>query len=87
MSKMKHMPRVNSSRGAWHFDYVSTGDVYGLAIAIPVLAITAVSLRFFVRNRRKVGIRMDDWLLLPALLFYIGVCIVFIIGESPSESE
>ena len=56
-------------------------SLIGTAIALPVLSIIAVLLRFFVRLRMKrsyVGI--DDWLILLSLILVCGQCVLQILG-------
>lgn len=50
-----------------------------MSCILPVLSIAAVGLRFWVRNRQKPELKLDDWLMLPALGFFIGMCICAIL--------
>lgn len=42
-------------------------NMYGLGVAMPLLATAAVALRFQVRLKRKVGLWADDWTIVVAL--------------------
>lgn len=39
-----------------------------MSCVLPVLSIAAVGLRFWVRGRQKSQLKLDDWLMLPALV-------------------
>ena len=43
----------------------------GVGVAMPVLGIAAVALRFYTRRVMKNELLTDDWLLIPAL---VGLC-------------
>ena len=44
------------------------GDVLAVAVALAVVCVLVVSLRFHVRQTRGLGLEIDDWLCLPALV-------------------
>jgi len=44
-------------------------------VILPVLATSAVALRFIARKKQKVPLQGDDWFILAALLLAVGVCI------------
>ena len=56
-------------------------SLIGTAIALPLLAILAVILRFYARlHLRKSRIEIDDWLALLAVVFVCGHGVVQIAG-------
>lgn len=40
----------------------------GLAITFPILAVLAAMARLWARNRKKMKLWWDDWLILPGLV-------------------
>ena len=48
--------------------FVYVGEVLAAAIVLPVVAIIAVGLRFWLRSSGKAGIGLDDWITLAALV-------------------
>ena len=48
--------------------YVNEASVIATSVIFIVLGTVAVSLRFFVRRGRKVGLGTDDWLIAAALV-------------------
>ena len=44
------------------------GSVLGLAVALAVVCVLAVALRFHVRRARHLDYSLDDWLCVPALV-------------------
>lgn len=46
--------------------YQRPGPVEAAAIALPLLDIICVLLRFQARRTQKQGLKWDDWLLIPA---------------------
>lgn len=54
------------------------GTTLAVAIAFIVLEITIVALRFIVRYLSKVRTGLDDALIIPALVFCVGVCVLAI---------
>lgn len=48
--------------------------VFGLAIAFIVVEIACVTLRFLARRIGKVPWGADDFLIIPGLIFCLGVC-------------
>ena len=50
------------------FPYVSPGQMYAATTVLPVLGIALVALRMQRRVVTKAGLRIDDWLLLAALV-------------------
>lgn len=59
--------------------YQTPGHVMAAGIALSLLDISVVALRFMARRKGKQPLRIDDWLLLPATLLTAGVgaCLVF----------
>jgi len=48
--------------------YATPAAVVVISLLFPILGTIAVSLRFYTRTKAKIGIRIDDWLILPALV-------------------
>lgn len=48
--------------------YVNAGSVIAIGVLFPLLGIAAVGLRFCYRTRQPVGLGLDDWLCVPALV-------------------
>lgn len=60
--------------------YVNPGGVITIGVVFPALGLIAVFCRFFARIRYKSGLRIDDWLCLPALVLTIAIGTVYIYG-------
>ncbi|KAF2855811.1 hypothetical protein T440DRAFT_551145 [Plenodomus tracheiphilus IPT5] len=60
--------------------YTSPGSLIAICVVLPVLSILAVALRFYTRKRSKSSLKLDDWILLPALSFTIGMGVATIVG-------
>ncbi|KAI0378767.1 plasma membrane protein Pth11-like protein [Hypomontagnella monticulosa] len=60
--------------------YQRPGPVEAAAIALPLLDIIAVALRFQARKTQKQGLKWDDWLLIPATLLTLGIGIAVAYG-------
>ncbi|KAI4121453.1 MAG: hypothetical protein LQ338_006351 [Usnochroma carphineum] len=58
----------------------SPSAVIAVGVVMPVLGIATVGLRFYTRQKMRNQILIDDWLLLPALLFTIGMGASLIAG-------
>ena len=57
-------------------------SLIGVAIALPLLGITAVILRFYVRLRLKRDyIGTDDWLILLSIILVCGQAAIQILGR------
>lgn len=54
--------------GPW-FSYASKGEIYAASTVLPFLAIVAVVLRIRARFKQKAKIGLDDWLIIPALVY------------------
>ncbi|KAL9082906.1 MAG: hypothetical protein Q9159_006107 [Coniocarpon cinnabarinum] len=52
----------------------SNGTVLAVPVALAVVSIVVVGLRFQVRHWRKSGVAVDDWLCIPALLLTVACC-------------
>ena len=50
------------------FAYAYHEHVMAAAVTLSVLGTIIVVLRFVTRLRRKSGLKLDDWLILPALV-------------------
>ncbi|KAI0025165.1 plasma membrane protein Pth11-like protein [Xylariomycetidae sp. FL0641] len=62
--------------------YDTPGHVIAAAVALSVVDIAAVTLRFLTRKSQKQPLKADDWLMIPATLFQlatvgIGICLVY----------
>ena len=63
-----------------HHSY-GVSSLIGTAVTLPILSITAVLLRFYVRLRiRRTNIGSDDWLCLLSLVFIVGQAIIQVLG-------
>ncbi|MCJ1437355.1 hypothetical protein MMC27_006742 [Xylographa pallens] len=51
-----------------------------VCVLFPMLATVAVVLRFFTRRKFSISVKADDWIILPALLISITLCVLCIIG-------
>ncbi|EED13067.1 conserved hypothetical protein [Talaromyces stipitatus ATCC 10500] len=60
--------------------YATAGEVYAAAVILPALGIISLAFRWYQRYRRRQGIGIDDWLMVPSLLFTIGMGIMLCIG-------
>jgi len=48
--------------------YESRGHTFAAAVALPVVNIVVVLLRFYTRKNQNWSIKIDDWLTVPALV-------------------
>lgn len=48
--------------------YETPGHVIAAAVALSILDIVALFLRFYTRRRKNQGLKIDDWLLVPAVV-------------------
>ncbi|KAG6092460.1 hypothetical protein E4U30_005400 [Claviceps sp. LM220 group G6] len=56
-------------------DRTVTAESLVAVSAVPLgLVIVAVALRFYARRHQKASLLADDWLMLPALISFIGAC-------------
>ncbi|KAF2656067.1 hypothetical protein K491DRAFT_778331 [Lophiostoma macrostomum CBS 122681] len=62
--------------------FINAGTIISASVALPCLGLVAVTLRFWTRISRKTGLGVDDWLILAALIFVIGMGIAQIHGVS-----
>jgi len=46
--------------------YQTPGHVFAAGLALSILSVLAVSLRFWTRKKQSQPLKMDDWLMLPA---------------------
>ncbi|TGJ82864.1 hypothetical protein E0Z10_g5903 [Xylaria hypoxylon] len=58
------------------------GHVVAAAVILPLIAIMIVVLRFWTRRKQRQNLKMDDWLIIPALLLTLGISISIIYGVS-----
>jgi hypothetical protein len=64
------------------FAYATPGQIIAAGAALPAVGILVVILRFYTRASKKVKMGIDDYLILPALLFVIGMGATIIAGRS-----
>ncbi|KAI0135792.1 hypothetical protein F4814DRAFT_444598 [Daldinia grandis] len=64
------------------FYYMRPGHVIAAAIALSVIDIFVVGLRFWARKVQKQPLRADDWLMMPAALITVGIGISQLYGVS-----
>ena len=50
------------------FHYVNGQDTMAIGIALPIVCILIVALRFWTRNLQKVIVGLDDWLIVGGLV-------------------
>ncbi|KAH7324817.1 plasma membrane protein Pth11-like protein [Stachybotrys elegans] len=60
--------------------YQTPGHALAASIVLSVLDIAAVAARLYTRQKQKQKIKADDWLMLPALLFTVGIGVTLIYG-------
>ena len=60
----------------WHDKWTS---IFGVTIAMIVLPLIVVPLRCYVRITRR-AFKIDDWLIVAALIFHLGACAVTLWG-------
>lgn len=48
--------------------YTTPTSIIVISVLFPILGVIAVSLRFYTRTKAKIGLWIDDWLTLPALV-------------------
>ncbi|KAI0180076.1 hypothetical protein GGR52DRAFT_529638 [Hypoxylon sp. FL1284] len=58
------------------------GHSIAASVVLPLLDVVVVSLRFSIRRRQSQGLKMDDWLMIPALLLLWGISISVLYGVS-----
>ncbi|KAI1414492.1 hypothetical protein F5Y13DRAFT_16809 [Hypoxylon sp. FL1857] len=62
--------------------YTRPGYVIATAIALSVVDIVAVALRFWARKIQRQPPKADDWLMIPATLVTVGICVSQVYGVS-----
>ncbi|KAI7772972.1 hypothetical protein LA080_012725 [Diaporthe eres] len=62
--------------------YETPGHVIAAAVALSILDIVALFLRFYTRRTKNQGLKIDDWFLVPAAVFTVGVGISMVYGVS-----
>lgn len=60
----------------WHDKWTS---IFGVTSAMIVLPLIVVPLRCYVRITRR-SFKIDDWLIVAALIFHLGACAVTLWG-------
>ena len=58
----------------------SPPSLSAMSAALIALCTIAVALRVNVRKLQKANLKFDDWIMLPALLFFTGMAICGILG-------
>ncbi|KAI1820949.1 hypothetical protein F4861DRAFT_520973 [Xylaria intraflava] len=69
---------MSFDQGYW----CTPGHVVTASIGLSVLDITFVALRFFARKRQGQPLKVDDWIMIPATLFTVGIAIAMVYGVS-----
>ena len=62
---------MNASSPALEFSiigYASPGNIIAASVVLPALCTLTLCLRFYVRLSYHQPVKIDDWLLLPALV-------------------
>jgi len=59
---------------------VSTHEVIALSVALPIISIIIVALRFLTRRMQNVKLGIDDWLIVNGLVFLVAMAICMLIG-------
>ncbi|KAK4169820.1 plasma membrane protein Pth11-like protein [Cladorrhinum sp. PSN259] len=62
--------------------YQTPGHVVAAGVVLSLVDITAVSLRVLARKKQKQAFRWDDWFIIPAMLFTVGIGIILVYGVS-----
>lgn len=65
------------------FAYASPGHLIAVGAVLPAIGIIIVIIRFYTRKLKKLKYGIDDYLILPALLFVIGMGAAIIAGKFP----
>ncbi|EDO04749.1 predicted protein [Sclerotinia sclerotiorum 1980 UF-70] len=60
--------------------FIGPGEVLSAGITLPVVGIIVVALRFWLRSYQKAKLGLDDYTILVALFFVIGMSICLIYG-------
>lgn len=53
--------------------YITPGTMIGVGVLFPVLSISFVGLRFYIRRIQRARLLADDWLLVPALVCFPSI--------------
>ncbi|CAH0044707.1 unnamed protein product [Clonostachys solani] len=62
--------------------YQTAGHALAAAIVLGLVDIIAVASRLHGRRQHKQKLMMDDWLILPALVFTVGIAVIIVFGVS-----
>ncbi|KAF7525077.1 hypothetical protein G7054_g11194 [Neopestalotiopsis clavispora] len=62
--------------------YETPGHVIAGAIALSVMDVAMLLMRFWTRRKKKQGLKADDWLMVPATIMTIGIGVAMIYGAS-----
>ncbi|KAI0532350.1 hypothetical protein GGR58DRAFT_490582 [Xylaria digitata] len=74
---------IDSYDSGYDHGYFQTpGHVIAAGIGLSVLDIISVLLRFAARKKQKQPLKADDWLLVPATLFTLGIGVAMVYGVS-----
>ncbi|KAI0423893.1 hypothetical protein F5Y09DRAFT_348290 [Xylaria sp. FL1042] len=63
------------------FSLVTSGDVLGAGIALPLVSLGIVAVRFYIRTMQKAAAGFDDWCILIGAVFITFIGAGFITGE------
>ncbi|KAI0813187.1 hypothetical protein GGR55DRAFT_561588 [Xylaria sp. FL0064] len=76
------MSSADYDSGYDHGYFQTPSHVVAAGIGLSVLDIICVSLRFAARRKQRQPLKADDWLLVPATLFTLGIGISMVYGVS-----
>ncbi|KAI1747284.1 hypothetical protein F4782DRAFT_521660 [Xylaria castorea] len=62
--------------------WCTPAHVIAAAIGLTILDITFVTLRFVARKKQRQTLKVDDWIVVPATLFTLGISICMVYGVS-----
>ena len=51
------------------FQYITPGETLAVCTVLPVLSIAVVAFRFYARRIQRAQIGIDDWPILPGLVY------------------
>ncbi|KAI6080727.1 hypothetical protein F4821DRAFT_48967 [Hypoxylon rubiginosum] len=69
---------MSLDKGYW----VTPSHTIAAGVGLSVLDIVAVSLRFVARRKQRQPLKADDWFMVPATLFTLGIGIAMVYGAS-----
>jgi len=60
----------------------SPQGIIACSITLSIISITAVSLRFYARSQNEVKMGLEDWIQIPSLLLFVGMCSTALYGTA-----